>query len=587
LFAEGEGQHPGRWNCFGVGMLLCFVLGFLQDVLLGFSQSREVMDGALPDPDSYMRLVRLHDMVAAHAPLQAVVRDASGAGTVLAWSHLLDSLLLLLAWPLGWFLDPTKSLLWAGILLGPLSVGLLCASIAWACAPITDPAWRWTAAVVAVTYAPIVDYGLPGVIHHHILVALTATLTIGWACRGVGGRASAGWQAGLWAAIGLWFSPETMPFTLMAFGALGLAWMTARPERAVGRSVCAMGAALLLVVTLVVAVDPPSGGFWAPQVDRVSIVYVWMGLACLCIGSAVWALDRAGLAGARRSAVGGCLAASLLGAWMLRYPAVAVGPSGLLTPEQSRAFFGLIAEMAPADTLSTFLSTVLPGLLGAAVVVAIAVQRRTILWGYAVLCCLFVVALGIAHIRFGTYGAVLAAGALPVALSQLRPRTSPARPRARALLRIGVVAVFLLGPFSGLLADDGSDDDDDTTCSVQDALPLLAQFTGRVVLADVDDTPELLYRTGVLTVGSLYHSNIAAFMRLRAAWRSSASLVEPEAVRATGAAAILACPGAARSLLVRDLPPRTLLDQLDQDRPPPWLALVGRGADGSTLYRLR
>jgi hypothetical protein len=568
-------------------MLLCFVLGFLQDLLLGFSQSREVMDGALPDPDSYMRLVRLHDMMAAHAPLQAVARDASGAGTVLAWSHLLDSLLLLLAWPLGWFLDQTKSLLWAGILLGPLSVGLLCASTAWACAPLTDPAWRWTTAVVALTYAPIVDYALPGVIHHHILVALSATSTVGWAFRGAGGRASAGWQAGLWAAIGLWFSPETMPFTLMAFGALGLGWMTARPERAAGRSVCAMGTALLLVVMLVVAVDPPSGGFWAPQIDRVSIVYVWMGLACLCIGWAAWALDRAGFAGARRVVIGGFLAAVLLGAWILRYPSVTLGPSGLLTREQSRAFFGLIAEMAPADTVSTFLSTVLPGLLGAAVVIAMALRRRTVLWGYAVLCSLFVVALGITHIRFGTYGAVLGAGALPVALSPLRHRFGPAHFRAKALLRIGVAAVFLLGPFAGLLADDGSDDDDDTVCSVRAAVPLLAPFAGQVVLADVDDTPELLYRTGVLTVGSLYHSNIAGFMRLRAAWRSAASRVEPEALRNTGAAAILACPGAARSLLVQDLPPQTLLDQLDQDRPPPWLALVARGADGSTLYRVR
>jgi hypothetical protein len=378
-----------------------------------------------------------------------------------------------------------------------------------------------------------------------------------------------------------------MPFSLMAFGALGLAWMTAGPERAVGRSVCAMGTAQLLVVTLVVAVDPPSGGFRAPQIDRVSIVYVWMGLACLCIGWAAWALDRAGLAGLRRAVTGGCLAVVLLGAWILRFPSVALGPSGLLTPEQSRAFFGLIAEMAPADTVSTFLSTVLPGLLGAAVVVAMALRRRTVLWGYAVLCSLFVVALGIAHLRFGTYGAVLGAGALPVALSQLRHRNGPARPRVKALLRIGIAAVFLFGPFAGLLADDGTDDDDDTACSVRAAVPLLAQFTGRVVLADVDDTPELLYRTRVLTVGSLYHSNIAGFMRLRAAWRSSASSVEPDAVRATGAAAILACPGAARSLLVQDLPPRTLLDQLDQDRPPPWLALVGRGADGSTLYRVR
>ena len=40
-----------------------------------------------------------------------------------------------------------------------------------------------------------------------------------------------------------------------------------------------------------------------------------------------------------------------------------------------------------------------------------------------------------------------------------------------------------------------------------------------VVPADVNDTPDLLYRTQVRTVGSLYHRDIEAFARLRAAWR--------------------------------------------------------------------
>jgi hypothetical protein len=566
--------------------LLCFVLGFLQDILISASQSSDLLGGALPDPDSYMRLVRLHDMLAAHAPLQGVARDASGAGTVLAWSHLLDSILLLLAVPLGWFMDPAEALRWAGIILGPLGVGLLCAAIAWAAAPLTDRAWRWTTPIVAVTYWPIVDYGMPGVIHHHILLAVTATMTLGWAVRGVGGRAKSGWLAGVWGAIGLWFSPETMPFTLMAFGALGLAWMTEAPERDLGRAVCAMGTALLLLTALIVAVDPPNGGAWVAQIDRVSIVYVWMGLACGGIGWAAWALDRSGLADGRRRIAGGGLAALLLGAWLFRYPSLLLGPAGLLTREQAQAFFGAIVEMEPADTLPSFLSTVAPGLLGALVVVAMAIERRTVLWCYAVLCSLFVLAIGVSHVRFGTYGAVLGAGALPVALSELR-RLGPMRPRVQWPLRIGLAAVFLLVPFFGLWADNEADDDDSNVCAVQAAVPLLAAFAGRVVLANVDDTPEILYRTRVLTVGSLYHSDIAAYMRLRAAWRSDASPVEPEAVRATGAAAILACPGEARPPVVEDLPPRTLLDQLDQGRPPPWLTLVGRGTDGSALYRVR
>ncbi|WP_284945690.1 hypothetical protein [Acidisoma cladoniae] len=564
-------------------MLLCFLLGVLLTGLLGLAQSRDVLDGALLDPDSYMRLVRLHDMVAAHATLQGVARDASGTGTVLAWSHLLDSILLLAAWPIGWFLSPEASLRWAGVLVGPLSVGLLCAAIAWATAPLTDRAWRWTTPLVAVSYAPIVDYGFPGVIHHHILLAVTSIMTLGWAFRATRGSASAGWRAGVWAAIGLWFSPETMPFTLMAFGALGLAWLTEGSARLAARSLRAMGSALVLLVALIVTIDPPQGGLWASQIDRVSIVYVWMGLACCGIGWVTWALDRTSLADTGRKALGGGLAVLLLGAWILGNPVLLLGPSGLLTPKQSHAFFGIISEMAPPDTVPELLSAALPGLLGAMVVLGMAMRHRTVLWGYAVACAIVVVALGLAHFRFDTYGAVLAAGALPVALSRLRVSTA----RARAALRMGVLAVFLLGPFAGLWAATGSDEDDDAVCSVQADIPLLAPFSGRVVLADVDDTPELLYRTGVLTVGSLYHTNIAAFMRLRAAWRSRASPVEPGAVRATGAVAILACPGAARAALVQDLPPVTLFDQLDQDQPPPWVTLVGRGADGSALYRIR
>jgi hypothetical protein len=60
--------------------------------------------GEVISPDSFMRLVRLRDIVAAHRPLHDVARDASGNGTVLHWSHLLDSFLLVLAAPLGLFL---------------------------------------------------------------------------------------------------------------------------------------------------------------------------------------------------------------------------------------------------------------------------------------------------------------------------------------------------------------------------------------------------------------------------------------------------------------------------------------------------
>ena len=125
------------------------------------------------------------------------------------------------------------------------------------------------------------------------------------------------------------------------------------------------------------------------------------------------------------------------------------------------------------------------------------------------------------------------------------------------------------------------------SCSIRHIAPLLVPYAGKVVLADANDTPELLYRTRVLTVGSLYHENVAAFRRLRAAWRSLPGDAEPAAVEATGAALVLFCPHTARSPLVADLLPETLWDRLNRGAPPRWLTEVGRDArSGNVLYRI-
>jgi hypothetical protein len=170
------------------------------------------------------------------------------------------------------------------------------------------------------------------------------------------------------------------------------------------------------------------------------------------------------------------------------------------------------------------------------------------------------------------------------------------RPGVRAFLRIGLIALMLLPnriytAFGGANADDwavpptlpGAPD-----CGVGGLGRFLAPYAGKVVLTNVNDVPELLYRTGILTVGSLYHRNAAGFMRLRAAWRSMPSDREPDAVRATGAVLVLVCPRpgtGSRWALVRDLPPQTLLDRLERGEVPPWLTEVAREpASGHVLY---
>jgi hypothetical protein len=109
-----------------------------------------------------------------------------------------------------------------------------------------------------------------------------------------------------------------------------------------------------------------------------------------------------------------------------------------------------------------------------------------------------------------------------------------------------------------------------------------------VVLTDPNLVPELLYRTRILTVGSLYHRDAAAYMRLRAAWRAEPGDAVPQAVQATRARFVLACRGGPRSLLVQDLPKTTLWDALIAGTPPAWLTAVAEDVQsGLVLYRVQ
>jgi hypothetical protein len=564
----------------------CWMLGVALDIAVGAPLLRRVAAGALIDPDSYIRLVRLRDILAAHAPLQAVARDASGSGTVLAWSHLLDSLLLLLALPLECCLTETGAIRWAGIALGPIGVGSLCAATAWAFAPVTAPDWRWTTPILACISAPIAAYGVPGVVHHHILIALACVMTAGLAAR-VLRHETGGRQAGAWAAFGLWLTPEGMPFVLMAFGLLWVAWITQGPGAA-GRELRAAATVLLLLVAAIVAVDPPAGGPLAADIDRVSIVYVAMALALAMLGWGVCMLDRRPLSSRLRMGLGTAIALMLAGAWLAIFPRVILGPAGLPDPASTQLMLAGIQEMRPVSTPGDALLILGSGALGAAVVLAVALRRRTLPWAYGALCAIALITLGAMHRRFATYSAVMGAGILPMAITLSGQRLSCQSDLLRAADRVALLALFLLTPTVGRIAAIAAQPADvRPDCSIRTAQRLLAPYARRVVLADVDETPELLYRTDVLTVGSLYHRNAAAFLRLRAAWRSTDLANEPPSLRATGAAAILICPDyRAQPLAATSVAPSTLRDRLDHGQPPDWLQLAGHDESGYVLYRI-
>jgi len=619
--------------------------------LMSGSVARSVLDGGLLNPDSYMRLVRLETMLRAHAVVDVIGRDGSGSGTLLYWSHLLDSLILVLAAPLTLVTDPHTALRWSCAALGPLGMGGLGAAIAWAAAPFADRRWLWLGPVLVAASPATANYGLPGVVHHHVPLVLTATVIAGWAGRLLAGRSrpKAGWSLGAWAGAGIWLSPEAMPFVLMGFLALWLGWLLDRrrtdpartshtvagagsvlaapkafralrilPVLAAARKAFGTtmpvaiiprqceksglaaeignaGLAFLIVIGAAFAVDPPYGGYGVVEIDRLSIVYVVLALVCCLAGCAVALTNRPSFAGAAGRAFAIGIAALGGAAWLGAFPAVLRGPDGLMDAASASAFFGGIAEMQPVRSLADAAQYLLGGTIAAGALGWFAWRRRSALLGYAALCAVALLVLGAAHERFAAYAAAAAAMLLPVIITHIEQAMAEMPPIAPAIARAGLISVLLLASraeglprgIPSLIGSAGAQEVAAASCSVRHLAALLRPFAGQVVLGDVDDTPELLYRTGILTVGSLYHHNVAAFLRLRAAWRSGPSSGEPDAVRQTGASAVLFCPHPARSLLVADLPPDTLLDRLARHEVPPWLREVAAdAASGNVLYRV-
>jgi hypothetical protein len=568
-FVTGDSRPvslPSGQRFTSLDMIVSFTSGVLLLLLSTPAAAyRAAMQGGSVNPDSLMRLVRLREMLAAGKMLDLVPRDGSGAGIVIYWSHLVDLLVLILGAPLRLAVGWNRALGDVALVFGPLSFGALCVASAWAVAPLTRRPWRYLSPLILVASPAIFSYAMPGVIHHHVLLLLCAVMIAGCTgrvlCEGQGEV-----SIGIWCGIGLWISPEIMPFALFAFGMLYLDWLR-RPTASAGTAIRNAGATMLCVATIALFIDPPQAGMFSSTIDRLSIPFIVMCLACWMSG---WILSVG--AGRLRPKLVAVLAILPLLGWLLLFPAVAEGPASLMSSEQAKAFFGNIEEMRRVSSLQDALRFLWCGLLALITVLMISRRRQHFPWLCIAALAAVCLALGWWHVRFAAYAGVLGAMALPVAM------TSSAQPSSR-LAPGTVFLVFIIGPALCSLLAVGHRPAPNP-CAAPPSMELLASATNEVVLASPNLTPDLLYRSDVLTVGSLFHRGIAAFMRQRAAWRSRLSVVvEPESVIATRARWVLACHGAGRDALVRGLPYGTLEDGLAAGTPPPWLNLAG--SDGN------
>jgi hypothetical protein len=218
-----------------------------------------------------------------------------------------------------------------------------------------------------------------------------------------------------------------------------------------------------------------------------------------------------------------------------------------------------------------------------------AAGRARAIWLYIALCMLVALVLGAKFLLFVSFSACAAAAMLPLAMSEVS-LYAEAQPGLAMLGRLAVLLVMLGIPEMAAMAETGTKGGprgpDYPSCSLRQIAPLLAPVGRAVVLAEPQDSPELLYRTQVETVGSLYQHGVPGYLRDRDAWRAAPGGSVPAALRATGAGYVLFCPAPGRYLPVADLPRNTLWDALEADAPPVWLRQMGSDASGWRLYKI-
>jgi hypothetical protein len=550
--------------------------------------------GGLSNPDSYMRLVRLRDMLHTGTVMDVVARDGSGHGTVLHWSHLIDSLLCLLAVPFSLFLPADDALHAAALVFGPLNILALAFAVAWAAAPFAERKWLWLGAILPALSPAIASYGVAGVVHHHVAIVVVTVACWGWAARLATGhaRSDAGIALGTWSGVGIWFSPESVPLTMMAFGGLWLAWIVYPARAGLPRAIGLTGLSFAVVTTLALLVDPPASGIGAMDIDRLSVVFAGLALAVAGAAVGLWTVHHMVPTRGPRIAASCAIGILCCAVWAVTCRSALFSNNMLLDEAQRAAMFAHINEMLPVGGALASLHFLLTGACATMIVIAWAARRRSLLLSYAAVCLTGLLILGWSHARFAAYPEAAGAVALPIAVTLATTVTMRWHQIGQSFARLATILLFIQVPYMGQLPDlTGSARAapmiELPACKVGDAITMLAPHAGAVVLADVNDTPELLYRTQVRTVGSLYHRDVPGFLRLRAAWRAPPSATVPPELDAAEISLVLACRTPARSPLVEDIQTATLLDQVRTGHPPAWLNQIDENSvSGQVLYQV-
>jgi hypothetical protein len=564
---EGAESAPSGGSRLGDAVFAAAVAALF--ALLVLRVVPELLQGRLVDTDSYMRLVRVRRLAESWAWFDATIpRSNAPFGETLHWTRPLDVLLLLGAGVLRPLLGFPRALHVAGVALSPLLLIAVCFTAAWAVRPLAGARVRYYTMIAVLAQVGAMGYALPGRADHHMLILLAFVAMHGAAIRLLlaPSRSVRGWSTGAWAAFGVWISTEFLVPVAVLILALTGSWILRGGD--VSARARSAGAGLVGLTAAAVLLEHPPSALLAPELDRVSIVhlFVFALVALFWVVAASRRASRLGPGGRFLLAgIGGSVASGVV---LATYPGFFGGPMANVDPELKRSWLPFLTEFQPflvphgvADVgrIIAYLGT---ALIAAAVAARGLIvdrgSRRFDVWVLLAIGLLAFVPLGIRWVRFVMYAELLGVLGSMELLSRALLAFGTRKPGPRLdVQRAATAAAVITGPLllgAAVMALGGeagkavqaAGATQTQACAVEELVPVLDDPDGlgnrpRTVLAHVDLGPVLLYRTPHSVVATPYHRNARGILDARSIFETADPEVARRLIEKRGVGVVVTC----------------------------------------------
>lgn len=584
-------------------------LVLLVHLVLLVAGTTPVLDGVLPDPDSYMRLLRvahLHDTGAWYDG--SLPRSNWPYGESQHWTRPADVLLLSGALSLAPLLGFDRALFWWGSVTAPLLHMAAALALVWAAAPLLPPTRRLLVVLALMVQTPVWFHGVFGRTDHHMLIVLVFILALGGTMRMMASptRPRVALLAAAAAGLGLWLSVEFLMFLAVIFGALALSWVRWGEPRA--RDNLWHAAGFTLVVLLGVVSERVPTAWLVAEYDRVSVVHLLVAALASLFWAAMVKLERrAGRADGPPIRLGAAaVGAAIAGAVILAiYPKFFLGPYvdyDLALWPISTDITKEVQPLVPTDlaSLGSLLLHLGPALLAVPYLCVKTLRARGANfrdgWLVVALGLLAYLPLTVVMRRFSPYAAVLLALVLADLAGRLLGRLAAARGTARWAPILGLVAAVLFGPMalSGVLLQRAGAPTSPSAVAQGCPLDTLIAELNRpeglggaplAVLWSPNHGPRILYETPHAVIATLYPRNAAGQLDAYAIYTATDWDRARALAAERGVDLIVTCIRTP-TYGARSGAPGMLDSELRRGVFPPWLEPVALGAAAGRYFRV-